>query len=160
MMCQADPDDATMLLCDNCKILWHMPCLIPPLDNVPNGNWVCPDCAQPLEVRPLSVVPLRRTIRGRSVLNEVDGHQHGVITQTDVITPLKNNVLGLCNAHLSCPCSLQQVHQPVTAPCGHSCCLKCMQKWLAMRKMTCLVCRGPIPAMLKLMLVVNVSLAG
>jgi hypothetical protein len=33
-----------MLLCDNCDSGWHTFCLSPPLDEVPEGDWLCPDC--------------------------------------------------------------------------------------------------------------------
>jgi hypothetical protein len=33
-----------MLLCDNCDAGWHTYCLSPPLDYVPDGKWICPDC--------------------------------------------------------------------------------------------------------------------
>jgi hypothetical protein len=33
-----------MLLCDNCDSGWHTYCMSPPLDSVPDGKWICPDC--------------------------------------------------------------------------------------------------------------------
>jgi site-specific DNA-cytosine methylase len=33
-----------MLMCDNCDSGWHTFCLSPPLDSVPEGKWICPDC--------------------------------------------------------------------------------------------------------------------
>ena len=33
-----------MLLCDVCDAGWHLQCLQPPLDAVPDGNWLCPRC--------------------------------------------------------------------------------------------------------------------
>jgi RNase H-like domain found in reverse transcriptase/Reverse transcriptase (RNA-dependent DNA polymerase)/Integrase zinc binding domain/PHD-finger/Integrase core domain/C-5 cytosine-specific DNA methylase len=35
---------ASMLLCDNCDHGWHIYCLDPPLEEVPEGEWLCPDC--------------------------------------------------------------------------------------------------------------------
>ena len=35
---------AVMLLCDNCDAPYHTYCLNPPLDIVPEGNWICPEC--------------------------------------------------------------------------------------------------------------------
>jgi site-specific DNA-cytosine methylase len=34
----------TMLLCDNCDHGWHTYCLDPPLEDVPEGAWLCPEC--------------------------------------------------------------------------------------------------------------------
>jgi len=33
-----------MLLCDGCDKGTHMYCLTPPLREVPQGDWFCPDC--------------------------------------------------------------------------------------------------------------------
>ena len=33
-----------MLLCDNCDTGWHIYCLTPPLEDVPEGDWLCPRC--------------------------------------------------------------------------------------------------------------------
>ena len=33
-----------MLMCDSCTAGWHMFCLPTPLDEVPEGIWLCPDC--------------------------------------------------------------------------------------------------------------------
>jgi hypothetical protein len=35
---------AHMLVCDRCSRGWHMACMIPPMDVVPAGWWVCPCC--------------------------------------------------------------------------------------------------------------------
>ena len=39
-------DEATMLLCEGkgCGAAWHMGCLPEPLDQIPEGDWYCPDC--------------------------------------------------------------------------------------------------------------------
>ena len=34
----------SMLLCDHCDLGWHTYCLEPPLEDVPEGRWLCPDC--------------------------------------------------------------------------------------------------------------------
>jgi hypothetical protein len=33
-----------MLLCDNCDAGYHTYCLTPPLDEIPDDDWVCPQC--------------------------------------------------------------------------------------------------------------------
>jgi transposase InsO family protein len=33
-----------MIMCDNCDTGWHTFCLLPALDSVPEGDWLCPDC--------------------------------------------------------------------------------------------------------------------
>jgi hypothetical protein len=35
---------ATMLVCDSCSRGWHMSCLMPPLECIPDGQWFCPRC--------------------------------------------------------------------------------------------------------------------
>jgi hypothetical protein len=32
---------ATMLVCDSCSKGWHMSCLMPPLEEIPEGQWLC-----------------------------------------------------------------------------------------------------------------------
>ncbi|NBK23903.1 MAG: hypothetical protein EOM68_17970 [Spirochaetia bacterium] len=43
-VCRSDADAGAMLICDACGTGWHMYCLVPPLDEVPDGDWVCPRC--------------------------------------------------------------------------------------------------------------------
>jgi hypothetical protein len=43
-VCASPRDAASMLLCDGCGTGWHLACLVPPLDAVPEGSWVCPEC--------------------------------------------------------------------------------------------------------------------
>eukprot|EP00116_Pleurobrachia_bachei_P001751 sb/3462013/ len=48
---KGDRDDA-MLLCDECDEPYHIFCLSPPLERIPNGEWRCPIClAKELENR-------------------------------------------------------------------------------------------------------------
>ena len=32
--------------CEQCDSPWHLKCLDPPLDAVPDGEWFCPDCEE------------------------------------------------------------------------------------------------------------------
>ncbi|CAH0558738.1 unnamed protein product [Brassicogethes aeneus] len=42
--CSCDFEDR-MLLCDGCDLGFHLFCLTPPLDEVPDGAWFCNDCS-------------------------------------------------------------------------------------------------------------------
>jgi hypothetical protein len=44
MLCGLASGAATMLVCDSCSRGWHMSCLTPPLECIPNGQWFCPRC--------------------------------------------------------------------------------------------------------------------
>jgi len=44
-VCGSGEDEATMLLCDGCDAARHMACCVPPLREVPPGDWFCPACA-------------------------------------------------------------------------------------------------------------------
>ncbi|XP_031420612.1 PHD finger protein 21A isoform X1 [Clupea harengus] len=33
-----------LLMCDTCSRVYHLPCLDPPLKNIPKGMWICPKC--------------------------------------------------------------------------------------------------------------------
>uniref|UniRef100_UPI00358F3A27 lysine-specific demethylase 5D-like isoform X2 n=1 Tax=Myxine glutinosa TaxID=7769 RepID=UPI00358F3A27 len=44
LMCGRGDDEAKLLLCDGCDESYHTFCLIPPLQDVPKGDWRCPKC--------------------------------------------------------------------------------------------------------------------
>jgi PHD-finger len=44
MICQSPEDAKRMLLCDGCDDAFHMRCLDPPLDAIPEGDWYCSEC--------------------------------------------------------------------------------------------------------------------
>uniref|UniRef100_A0A3T1CWC7 [histone H3]-trimethyl-L-lysine(4) demethylase n=1 Tax=Polyandrocarpa misakiensis TaxID=7723 RepID=A0A3T1CWC7_POLMI len=43
-ICVKDHNEAQLLLCDGCDDSYHTYCLIPPLQNIPKGDWRCPKC--------------------------------------------------------------------------------------------------------------------
>ena len=43
-VCRLPNDDHLMLLCDSCNTGWHTYCMRPPLDEIPEGDWICPRC--------------------------------------------------------------------------------------------------------------------
>ncbi|KAJ0966679.1 hypothetical protein J5N97_023596 [Dioscorea zingiberensis] len=42
--CKSGLHGEVMLLCDRCDKGWHLHCLSPPLESVPQGNWYCLEC--------------------------------------------------------------------------------------------------------------------
>uniref|UniRef100_S4RQQ0 [histone H3]-trimethyl-L-lysine(4) demethylase n=1 Tax=Petromyzon marinus TaxID=7757 RepID=S4RQQ0_PETMA len=44
LVCGRGDDEAKLLLCDGCDDSYHTFCLIPPLQDVPKGDWRCPKC--------------------------------------------------------------------------------------------------------------------
>lgn len=42
--CKGGHYEDKIILCDRCDKGWHMFCLSPPLETVPEGEWVCPTC--------------------------------------------------------------------------------------------------------------------
>lgn len=44
-ICSSPEMEDTMLLCDGCDLGYHIGCLQPPLDSVPEGLWYCPSCS-------------------------------------------------------------------------------------------------------------------
>ena len=52
--------DELILLCDSCDRGHHTFCLEPPLSDIPEGDWYCPDCAP-------TVAPPARWGGGRAV---------------------------------------------------------------------------------------------
>ena len=43
-VCDVCAEGGDILLCDTCTCSWHLTCLDPPLDEVPEGEWSCPKC--------------------------------------------------------------------------------------------------------------------
>ncbi|MCO5569294.1 hypothetical protein L7F22_023006 [Adiantum nelumboides] len=44
-ICEAcKKDDDNVLLCDACDAAYHMDCLSPPIESIPEGYWYCPAC--------------------------------------------------------------------------------------------------------------------
>ncbi|XP_063748483.1 lysine-specific demethylase 5C [Eleginops maclovinus] len=43
-MCGRGDDDEKLLPCDGCDDNYHIFCLLPPLTDLPKGNWKCPKC--------------------------------------------------------------------------------------------------------------------
>uniref|UniRef100_A0A8C2HJV1 [histone H3]-trimethyl-L-lysine(4) demethylase n=1 Tax=Cyprinus carpio TaxID=7962 RepID=A0A8C2HJV1_CYPCA len=44
LVCEGGGDEDRLLLCDGCDDSYHTFCLIPPLHDVPKGDWRCPKC--------------------------------------------------------------------------------------------------------------------
>ena len=51
-ICRRKGGDEFMLLCDGCDHGYHMYCLRPPLQAVPEGDWFCNDCVPVTPVKP------------------------------------------------------------------------------------------------------------
>lgn len=43
-ICKSGDNEANMLLCDQCDLGYHLNCLDPPMDKVPEGDWFCDIC--------------------------------------------------------------------------------------------------------------------
>lgn len=39
-------DEESLLLCDNCDKGYHTYCLNPPIEEIPEGDWFCPECVE------------------------------------------------------------------------------------------------------------------
>ncbi|KAK3776769.1 hypothetical protein RRG08_058519 [Elysia crispata] len=52
-MCGRGDGEEQMLLCDGCDDAFHTYCLVPPLAEVPKGDWRCPSCVKQACSRPL-----------------------------------------------------------------------------------------------------------
>lgn len=44
VVCKQDNDHANLMLCEACNGEYHIYCLNPPLESVPDGDWFCPKC--------------------------------------------------------------------------------------------------------------------
>ena len=63
-------------------------------------------------------------------------------------------------AHLKCGICLSLCDRPVTAPCQHNLCLKCLQRWRNQGKKDCPTCRAALGKALMNNPRINTMLAG
>lgn len=42
--CQLCKDGGELLCCDFCPLAYHLVCLVPPMEGIPDGDWRCPRC--------------------------------------------------------------------------------------------------------------------
>ena len=52
--CQACGIGGDLLCCDSCNVVYHLPCLDPPLDALPEDDWYCPACVLEITAAPAS----------------------------------------------------------------------------------------------------------
>lgn len=50
VICGSPDNEDVLLLCDGCNRGFHIFCLDPPLDSVPEGNWICDHCSPVLRL--------------------------------------------------------------------------------------------------------------
>ncbi|KAJ8331911.1 hypothetical protein BDV3_004588 [Batrachochytrium dendrobatidis] len=50
VICEEKEDPENLLLCDQCDRGSHIYCLNPPLDAIPEGDWICQKCPQSLKI--------------------------------------------------------------------------------------------------------------
>lgn len=63
--CSGGHSEDKIILCDRCDSGWHLFCVSPPLDNVPDGEWVCPTCMNPGRFMVNMVLRWRKRGKGR-----------------------------------------------------------------------------------------------
>ena len=44
-VCRVCKDGGKLICCDFCPESYHLNCVEPPLDQIPEGDWKCPRCA-------------------------------------------------------------------------------------------------------------------
>jgi hypothetical protein len=59
-----ETESGYMLLCDSCNGGYHLYCLQPPLDSVPDGIWLCPNCTG------MGITPMQIELRRAQSLNQ------------------------------------------------------------------------------------------
>lgn len=54
LVCGSGGEEDRLLLCDGCDDSYHTFCLIPPLHDVPKGDWRCPKCLAQVRIQQLT----------------------------------------------------------------------------------------------------------
>ncbi|VFQ60876.1 unnamed protein product [Cuscuta campestris] len=169
MRCKSKPSENESLSCKTCTTPWHVACLSVPLELMSDTvGWECPDCSPPEteDAHPAAamqsssssgdLIAAIRAIEADSLLSEKQKAKRrqellsGGAKPVDADPEKKSNggnneVLNLLDGSLNCSICMQLPDRPVTTPCGHNFCLKCFEKWVGQRKLTCANCRASIP---------------
>ncbi|KAM5549734.1 E3 ubiquitin-protein ligase ORTHRUS 2 [Rosa sericea] len=106
----------------------------------------------------------RQELMSKNVLATSDGESNNRVKRTN---GSRNDALDILIKSLTCSICFELPERPVTVsppdlvrlcrtPCGHNFCLKCFEKWVAQRKLTCANCRQSIPSTLR----INSNLVG
>eukprot|EP00045_Choanoeca_perplexa_P012281 m.133493 g.133493 ORF g.133493 m.133493 type:complete len:342 (+) comp15951_c0_seq26:324-1349(+) len=110
ILCQACSTPGDLIVCDDCNLLWvfafccfatcvtsvlsswHLHCLSPPLQTLPQGSWFCPKCAPShRQLKPSSTTRPQRPQRRRRCLPQLDDDTDG---SDDAIAPPPMTVVG------------------------------------------------------------------
>lgn len=67
-VCQSPERGTEMILCDKCNLGFHIYCLFPALDRIPEDDWFCEDCCTPTTNSKNAVKP--RSARYRAVAED------------------------------------------------------------------------------------------
>lgn len=54
LVCGSGGEEDRLLLCDGCDDSYHTFCLIPPLHDVPKGDWRCPKCLAQVRIQQIT----------------------------------------------------------------------------------------------------------
>ncbi|KAJ4890635.1 E3 ubiquitin-protein ligase ORTHRUS 2 [Raphanus sativus] len=171
MRCKTLPPTEESLVCRTCGTPWHVPCLSSPPESLASTlQWECPDCSgefdpipQPAGERSDLVAAVRaiesdvsltdeekarkrqRLVSGKAVVEDDDDEDDDEKKKKSSFCGLDADILAALGENLKCSFCIQLLERPVTAPCGHSFCLKCFMKWIGQRKRNCIKCRATFP---------------
>uniref|UniRef100_A0A3Q2Z498 [histone H3]-trimethyl-L-lysine(4) demethylase n=1 Tax=Hippocampus comes TaxID=109280 RepID=A0A3Q2Z498_HIPCM len=67
LMCGRGDEEDRLLLCDGCDDSYHTFCLIPPLQDVPKGDWRCPKCVAEECSKPREAFGFEQAVREYSL---------------------------------------------------------------------------------------------
>lgn len=65
--CNKGDNEESMLLCDSCDDGYHIFCLIPPLKDIPSGDWCCPKCISEAFAKPMDAFGFEQAHREYSL---------------------------------------------------------------------------------------------
>jgi hypothetical protein len=85
-VCGSAAETPPMLLCDDCDRGYHISCLTPKLDEVPEGDWLCPVCANQAPRVLEQWRDCLATVVSYQYFNRADT-THGVLTQHLSVDP-------------------------------------------------------------------------
>jgi hypothetical protein len=61
--CEICNKEGNLLCCDTCSLVFHLHCLRPKLDFIPDGPWSCPYCVLDVSLQKFSAIQLNKPLK-------------------------------------------------------------------------------------------------
>ncbi|MBN3317556.1 KDM5A demethylase, partial [Atractosteus spatula] len=102
LVCGRGDEEDRLLLCDGCDDSYHTFCLIPPLQDVPKGDWRCPKCVAEECSKPREAFGFEQAVREYSLQSFGEMADHFKSDYFNMPVHVSFCVLMVCRLQLCC----------------------------------------------------------